>query len=191
MSDAAMRKSPLYRVLQPALAGLTERAFEGQLILRGDGTDVSFASAVQATCGIALPQIPNTVNTAGNRRIAWLGPFEWQLTLPGEDAQAMHAALESALAGQHVAVVDVSDGYTVIELDCLDATEILARDCPLDFHTSAFPVGSCAQSVLGKSGGLFVREAEQRFAICVRRSFAEYLWLLLRHSADMTRRAAG
>ena len=103
----------------------------------------------------------------------------------------MHAALEQALAGQHIAVVNVSDGYTVIVLDCPDATEILARDCPLDLHTTAFPVGTCAQSVLGKSGGLFVREAEQRFAICVRRSFAEYLWQLLCHAADLQRRAAG
>jgi sarcosine oxidase subunit gamma len=75
-------------------------------------------------------------------------------------------------------------------LDCPDATEILARDCPLDFHPTSFPVGSCAQSVLGKSGGLFAREAEQRFALCVRRSFAEYLWQLLCHAADLQRRTA-
>ena len=190
MSDPINRKSPLYRVLAKGAAGLSERAFEGHLILRGDAADAAFDAAVRATTGVALPLTPNTIASAGTRRIAWLGPYEWQLTLPGAEAASMHAALEQALSGQHMAVVNVSDGYTVIVLDCPDATEILARDCPLDFHPTSFPVGSCAQSVLGKSGGLFVREAEQRFAICVRRSFAEYLWHLLCHAADLQRRAA-
>ncbi len=190
MSDPINRKSPLYRVIAKGAAGLSERAFEGHLILRGDAADAAFDAAVRATTGVALPLTPNTISSAGTRRIAWLGPYEWQLTLPGEEAASMHAALEQALSGQHIAVVNVSDGYTVIVLDCPDATEILARDCPLDFHPTSFPVGSCAQSVLGKSGGLFVREAEQRFAICVRRSFAEYLWQLLCHAADLQRRAA-
>jgi sarcosine oxidase subunit gamma len=190
MSDPINRKSPLYRVLGKGATGLSERAFEGHLILRGDSPDAAFGAAVHATTGVVLPLTPNTVASAGTRRIAWLGPNEWQLTLPGEEAASMHVALEQALAGQHIAVVNVSDGYTVIVLDCPDATEILARDCPLDFHPTSFPVGSCAQSVLGKSGGLFVREAEQRFALCVRRSFAEYLWQLLCHAADLQRRTA-
>ena len=121
MSEAINRKSPLYRVLAKGAAGLSERAFEGHLILRGDASDAAFTAAVQATTGLTLPLVPNTVANAGARRIAWLGPFEWQLTLPGDEAASMHAALEQALAGQHIAVVNVSDGYTTILLDCPDA----------------------------------------------------------------------
>lgn len=189
MSEASLRNSPLYRVLEPAVSGLSERAFETQIVLRGDAADAAFPAAVKNATGLDLPLLPNTVNAAGERRIAWLGPFEWQLTAPGADEAALVAALEAALAGQHAAVVNVSDAQTVILVAGADAVETLCRDCPLDFHPRAFPVGSCAQSVVGKAGALIVREAEDRFALCVRRSFAEYLWAQLRHSIDMVRRA--
>ncbi|MFM7785000.1 MAG: hypothetical protein ACKPE6_10220, partial [Gammaproteobacteria bacterium] len=81
MSEHSERKSPLYRLLEPAVRGLQERAFEGQLLLRGDGAG-AFVSAVEAGCGIAPPLEPNTVATAVTRRMAWLGPSEWLLTLP-------------------------------------------------------------------------------------------------------------
>ena len=93
MSDPINRKSPLYRVLAKGAAGLSERAFEGHLILRGYAADAAFGAALKTTTGVALPLTPNTVASAGTRRIAWLGPNEWQLTLPGEEAASMHAAL--------------------------------------------------------------------------------------------------
>jgi sarcosine oxidase subunit gamma len=65
----------------------------------------------------------------------------------------------------------------------------IPRECPLDLHQRVFAVGGCAQTLIGKSNVLIVREDLQRFAICVRRSFAEYLYALLRHSADLVARA--
>ncbi|MFM7274232.1 MAG: sarcosine oxidase subunit gamma [Gammaproteobacteria bacterium] len=188
MSEHSERKSPLYRLLEPAVRDLQERAFEGQLLLRGDGAG-AFVSAVEAGCGIAPPLEPNTVATAGTRRMAWLGPSEWLLTVPAGEEAALRAALEAALAGQHAAVVDVTDGNTVIVLEGEDATEILCGECPLDLHPRAFPVGRCAQTLLGKSNVMIVREAPDRFALLVRRSFAPYVWTLLRHLAGQVRAA--
>lgn len=190
MSEPNQRRSPLYRVLEPAVEGLRERAFEGQLILRGNA-DVQFLDAVRAACGIEPPIAPNTVSTAGARRMAWLGPNEWLLTVPESEEIALRTALETALAGQHSAVVDVSDGNTVIVLEGADAVEILAGECPLDLHPRAFPVGRCAQTLLGKSNVMIVREAADRFAILVRRSFAPYAWALLRHIAAQQRAGGG
>jgi sarcosine oxidase subunit gamma len=188
MSEAAARRSPLHRVLEPAVAGLSERPFEGQLVLRGDAQDTAFRTGVRSATGLELPCTPNTLAADANARLAWLGPSEWLLTVaPGAEA-ALMSALESALAGQHVSVVDVSDGYTTIVLEDPDAAGILARDCPLDFHPRAFPVGSCAGSMLGKANALILREAERRFALVIRRSFAEYQWALLAHAADLSRR---
>lgn len=190
MSEQSDRKSPLYRLLEPAVRGMEERAFEGQLLLRGDG-EAAFVSAVAAACGIAPPLEPNTVVTSGMRRMAWLGPNEWLLTVASGEEAAVRVALEAALAGQHVAVVDVSDGNTVIVLQGEDAAEILCGECPLDLHPRAFPVGRCAQTVIGKSNVMIVREASDRFALFVRRSFAPYVWTLLSHLAAQVRAAAG
>jgi len=188
MSDASARHSPLHRVTDRSVPGLSERAFEGQLILRGDAGDAAFRAGVRAATGLDLPLAPNTLNGHASARLAWLGPSEWLLTLaPGAEG-AMQQQLAHALAGQHVSVVDVTDGYTTLMLEDPDAAGILARDCPLDFHPRAFPVGHCAGSVLGKANALFVREAEQRFALVIRRSFAEYQWALLAHAADLARR---
>ena len=189
MSEPSQRRSPLYRVLEPAVEGISERAFEGQLILRGNA-DARFLDAVRGVCGIEPPVSPNTVATAGAKRMAWLGPNEWLLTAPEGEESALRAALEAALAGQHAAVVDVSDGNTVIVLEGADAVEILAGECPLDLHPRAFPVGRCSQTLLGKSNVMIVRETADRFAILVRRSFAPYAWALLRHIAAQ-RRAGG
>lgn len=190
MSEHSERKSPLYRLLEPAVSGMQERAFEGQLLLRGDGGE-AFAAAVSGACGIAPPREPNTVATSGARRMAWLGPSEWLLTVPEGEESSVRAALETALAGQHVAVVDVTDGNTVIVLEGPDAAEIIAGECPLDLHLRVFAVGRCAQTLLGKSNVMIVREGAERFAILVRRSFAPYVWTLLRHLAGQVRAAAG
>ena len=190
MSDPIARKSPLYRVTGTTVRGLSERSLEGHLILRGNADDAAFTAAVGEATGVPLPVQANSVSSTDGCRIAWLGPSEWMLTVAAGSEHALRSRLEQALTGQHVSVVDVSDGYTTVVLEDPEAADILARDCPLDFHASRFPVGACAQSALGKANALILREADNRFALVIRRSFAEYQWALLAHAthvAQLTR----
>lgn len=181
------RRSPLARVLAAPVEGISERAFEGQINLRGDASDPRFVEAVMRVTGVAPPRAPNTLESAGARRIAWLGPDEWLLSTPPGEEHTLLAALDAALAGLHAGATDLSEGYTVIVLEGADAEEILACECPLDLQ--ALATDRCAQTLIGKSNVLIVREAPERFAIAVRRSFAEYLYALLCHLAALVRAA--
>jgi sarcosine oxidase subunit gamma len=181
------RNSPLQHLLgRPGLAlALAERAFLGHVIVRGDAADAAFANAARSVLGVALPRRANTLVQAANATVLWLGPDEWLVQTPAAHRAPLLEQLRKALAGQHAAVTDVSDGHTVIVLDEPRAAELLARGCPLDLHLSVFAVGSCAQSLLGKAGVLIVREAPERFAITVRRSFAAYVFHALQDAGAL------
>lgn len=187
MSDAMPRNSPLYRVLGQSgeVLKLAERAFSGHINLRGNAHDATFVTAVKSALGVEPPRLANTVAQAGELALFWLGPDEWQALVPQEQRAPLLEKLQAALAGQFAAVTDITDAQTIIVLDDARASELLSRGCPLDFHPSAFPVGTCAQTLIGKAGVLLLREAEQRYAILVRRSFAEYLYHLLQDAAAL------
>jgi heterotetrameric sarcosine oxidase gamma subunit len=56
------------------------------------------------------------------------------------------------------------------------AAALLAARCPLDFHVGAFPVGTCAQSLLGHVGALYYRRDAEDFVVMVARSYARDAW---------------
>jgi len=184
-----VRRSPLHEA--PALPGsaITEQAFRGHFLLRGHGRDPAFVEAVRAATGLALPVVPNTLARGDELQLAWLGPSEWQLSCEPGHESVLHAALRKALAGLRSALTPVGDGFTELCIAGTDVTEILARDCPLDLDPRVFAPGTCAQTLLGKCNVLIVREAPERFVLCVRRSFAPYALGLLRHAEDLVRRA--
>jgi sarcosine oxidase subunit gamma len=164
---------------------LEERAFLAHINLRGDGADVRFLDAVRSALGAAPPLRPNAVERAGTVALFWLGPDEWLVQAPHAEREARLDALRTALSGFHAAVTNVSDGHTVAVLDHPGACAILSRGCPLDLHESVFPVGTCAQSLFGKAPVMLAREARDRFAITVRRSFAHYLYHALQDAGSL------
>lgn len=162
-------------------------AERGFINLRGAAADERFAAAIEQVTGVALPVEPNT-STAGETpvRIYWLGPDEWLIGCERARPNAMVATLEDALAGQSVAVNDVSGGLVVAEIRGPDARELLARGCTLDLDPRAFKPDDCAQTMLAKANVLIAYiDDTPVYEIIVRRSFSEYLrrWLRqTRHS---------
>ena len=141
------------------------------LSLRGSGE--AFFAACEKALGVRPPSAANTVATAGDRSILWLGPDEWLVvgsTLPD---------LKKALAGIHSAVVDVTSSRKVLRVTGERAEEIMAKAATLDFSLAAFPAGTCAQTNIARTQGIIERRAAQEFLIYVRSSFAAYLaaWL--------------
>jgi sarcosine oxidase subunit gamma len=172
------RRSPLDTLAgrEGEVLPVEERAFLGHINLRGEPADPAFLGAARSALGVDLPLRPNTVAGGPGLAAHWLGPDEWLVQVAGAARESLLLSLRTALLGRHAAVTDVTDGHTVVLLDHPRASEILSRGCPLDFHESVFPVGSCAQSVFTKAPVLLVREAPARFAITVRRSFARYFY---------------
>lgn len=148
--------------------------------LRGDPADPRFARKVGAALGCVLPTAPNSVQTAAEVTVLWLGPDEWLvLAEPGRDASLV-AELAAALDGVPASVVDVSGNRARLRLAGPGAREVLAKGCPLDLHPRAMKPGDCAQTVLARTA-VILHQVDDRpcYDLYPRRSFAPYLaaWL--------------
>lgn len=164
--------------LPAAYGGITleDRGFPGKVNLRGNAASEKFAAAGGEVLGCALPVEPNTVASGGDLTVFWLGPDEWQIHCPEDAQHALVRDLQEALAGQHSAVVDVSDYYAVIRLSGDKALEVLSKGAPIDLHPRAFPAGACAQTRFGHATILLHKIGEDCVDLQVRWSFAEYVW---------------
>ena len=159
---------------------LAELVPPGAIDLQGDPADPRFARKAGAVLGCVLPTAPNSVQTAAEVTVLWLGPDEWLvLTAPGLET-AMIAKLEAGLADVAASIVDVSGSRARLRLRGARAREVLAQGCPLDLHPRAFRPGQCAQTVLARTSVILHQiDAVPTFDLFPRRSFAAYLaaWL--------------
>jgi len=197
MSETIRRESPLVEHGLAAKAqarpgnapvALAERAALAHLNLRGDPGDAGFLAAAEGVLGCALPLTPNTFLEANGVRVYWLGPDEWLAVAAGEREDELADALRAAFAGRHTAVTAVGHGQTIIVVAGREARHLLAQGCPLDLHERSFAVGRCAQSHLVKAGVTLAQvSAEPVFELIVRRSFADYVWRWLEHTAGEER----
>jgi sarcosine oxidase subunit gamma len=175
------RYSPLAG-LPPAPAGiaLNERAYIGKVNLRGDKSDLEFASAIRAALDVDLPVAPNTVASNDNYTVYWLGPDEWMLHCAQNGQSDIVSRLQELLRSRHAAVTDVSDYYVVIRMSGEKAREVLSKGTPFDVHPRAFKPGACAQTCFGHASILLhCLDDAPTFDIQVRWSFAEYIWRYL------------
>jgi sarcosine oxidase subunit gamma len=159
---------------------LAELEVPGQINLRGPASDTAFLAAAGSVLECRLPVSPNTVQTAGDLTVLWLGPDEWlALTPPGAEA-AIIARLRVALAGIHAAITDVSGNHAHLRLTGNHARDVLAKGCSLDLHPRRFQSGQCAQTLILRCG-IILHQIDDRpsYDLLPRRSFAEYLWMWL------------
>ena len=96
-----------------------------------------------------------------------LGPDEW-LLIGGDAPVALPAGM-----------VDVSHRSAGIEISGPFAAEALNAFVALDLAETAFPVGMCTRTVLGKAEVVLWRTGAERFRLDVARSFAPYVWACL------------
>ena len=169
MPDSLISNSPL-------IASQRECAI---INLRGDLQHEKFVQEVSAAIGVNLPAA-GAIATDGPKRVVWVGPDDcFVIALPGSEAQIV-ADLSALKANHHCAVTDVSGGYRLITLSGPQARDILASGCPLDLHPDVFHPGMAAGSVFYQSTiTLWMTDAEPRYELLVRRSFADYFWQIL------------
>jgi len=166
-----------------------ERPYHGMIGLRGNADDPAFTSATEKALGVSVAVEPNTASTKGATSVLWMGPDEWLILTAPDTAPNVIAALQENLAGQHVAVFDVSDSRSIIELSGNNARKVLMKGCGIDLHPRAFGPGQCAQSTLALAHVMIHQTATDKrsgtptYQLYVHRSFAEYLWAWLEDAA--------
>ncbi len=141
--------------------------------------ETALPSAASAL-GVDLAQPINRAVCKGGRRALRLGPDEWLVLAPEEDAEAIAAALDRTVSAGDFSLVDIGHRQTAIQLEGKDAAFMLNAACPLDLDLAAFPVGMASRTLFAKAEIILWRFAATQFHIEVWRSYAPYVWDLLR-----------
>ncbi|WP_447737407.1 sarcosine oxidase subunit gamma [Pseudomonas laurentiana] len=187
----AKAQSPLHHADLASLVGkgrknagvtLRERKFLGHLTIRGDGHNPEFAAGVHKALGLELP-VALTVVANKDMSLQWGGPDEWLLIVPGGQELAVEQKLRAALEGQHIQVVNVSGGQSLLELRGPNVREVLMKSTSYDVHPNNFPVGKAVGTVFAKSQLVIRRTAEDTWELVIRRSFSDYWWLWLQDAS--------
>ncbi len=182
-AGAVARLAPTVAALPAAGATglvLAELVPPGPIDLRGYAGDPRFARAVGTVLGCVLPLNANTVQSASDVTVLWLGPDEWLVVTPPGAETDLIARLRETLGDIHAAVTDVTGNRTRLRLSGPGARETLMKGCSLDLHPRSFRPGQCAQTLLAR-GGIILHQIDDapRYDIYPRRSFSEYTWMWL------------
>ena len=137
-------------------------------------------SRLESLLGTVLPESPQEkVNNEAT--VYWLGPNDWLLVNPAQDAGSIADALWEAANGATCALTDVSDAWSIIDISGDDAQSRLAEGCSVDLDDNEFPVGRYALTRLQHLSVIIHRlDDTPRFRILVDRSVAQFLrdWFL-------------
>jgi sarcosine oxidase, subunit gamma len=127
-------------------------------------------AALTKALGFALPQKPKTSTAKNDAHALWIGPDEWFIIAPeGSDLLAKVAKVPAF----HSAV-DVSHRNAALIVSGAGAADVLNAGCPQDLSLTAFPVGACSRTLMGKTEVILYRLSVDQFRVEVWRSFATY-----------------
>ncbi len=155
-----------------ALVRLTALAHTLRLSVRASN---AAATTIGRALGVLLGTVPNRAVISRDRVALWLGPEEWLVLAP--DSETTLAQRAGSAGGDHpVSIVDVSHRAVSIEIAGTHAALCLNAFCALDLHPSAFPIGMCTRTLLGKAEIVLWRLGMETFHIEVARSLASYAW---------------
>jgi len=160
---------------------LSELAFLGHLVLRGDSENEIFSAAIESVLGVPLPSALQS-QTKDELSISWISPDEWLVILPITEAFKIESRLRIMVEG-HFAVVNVSGGQIVLSLSGENARQVLHKSTPYDVHERNFPVGKVVTTVFAKAQAVIRRTGSESWELIVRRSFADYVWQWLTDAA--------
>ncbi|NKB63869.1 MAG: hypothetical protein GKR95_17725 [Gammaproteobacteria bacterium] len=155
---------------------LVELPWIGKINLRGNPEDSRFVEKIKSVIEVELPLESNTQHHNNSVTVYWLGPDEWLIHCKIDRVQELMAELGSQLSSIHHAVTDVSDYYTVLQIQGPNATTLLRKGCPLDLHPEVFKSSHCSQTRFGHASILLHKLDSSTFNIQIRWSYTEYLW---------------
>lgn len=160
---------------------LEEAVVTGILILRATTASKQLGKALQSTLKLDLPARLQSQSEGDRYTIRWMSPDEWMLTCPLDEAFDIERSLRSAVDG-HIAIVNVSGGYSLLTLSGEDALKVLKKSTAYDVHADNFAPGKVVNTVMAKAQVTLRALPEGCYEVIVRRSFADYLWLWLQRA---------
>lgn len=164
---------------QPVLT-LLERPVSGLLTLRAVNDAKNLSDALHSCCQVHLPGRLES-QMAGKYCVRWMSPDEWLLSCPLAEAFSIEQNLRESVGG-HIAVVNVSGGYSILELKGPDARYVLMKSTGYDVHPDHFSSGKVVNTVFAKSQVTLRALADNHYEIVVRRSYSDYLWMWLQRA---------
>lgn len=166
-------QTPFGDLLPLKIGGMTVAGRDlGQLTMLGVFDRAGLSESLEAAHGLALPD-PLRSTVKGDTRCLWFGR---------DDALLVGAVPDETLAN-HAALVDVSDGWAVAELQGPGAEDVLARLAPVDLRDAAFKSGQTLRSALRDMPASITR-TETGFLLMVYRSMAATLVQELRRAME-------
>ena len=133
--------------------------------------------------GADLSLTPMRAGTGEAGRAAlWLGPDEWMLIAPVSEHQALIDLVARVVIEPH-SLVDVSHRNAALTVSGSKVEAVLNAGNPLDLDVSAFPVGMCTRTLLGKCEIILWRTGPFTFHIEAFRSFMPYVHAYLTEAA--------
>ena len=180
-ADVADNKSGVSLVIKPVT---------GLLIIRAGTAADAVSNALQAHCALPLStRLQSIVQDV--HCIRWMSPDCWLLSCPVHQCHAIERALRDAVSG-HMAIVNVSGGYTCLELSGRHACDVLKKSTGYDTHPDHLTPGKVVNTTFAKAQVTLrcvdVTEGRQGdidgcYELIVRRSFSDYVWLWIQRAA--------
>ncbi len=140
-------------------------------------------AAAGTALGLNITDAPCRSAANSERAALWMGPDELLILSAAADGETVGTELRNALGALPHSLVDVSHRQLALEVSGATAQTVLNVGCPLDLHLSAFPVGMCTRTVLGKADIVLWRTGPDSFHLEVWRSFADYVVRFLTEAA--------
>ena len=161
----------------PAGVTLAERELTGLLTLRAESSLPTLRQALRDVTGLELAERLQSTNS-DTSCLRWMAPDEWLLSCPIEQAFDIETRLRDAVSG-HLGIVNVSAGYTMLDLCGADVLDVLKKSTAYDVHPRNLPLGKVVNTTFAKTQVTLRCQSESHYELIVRRSFAHYLWLWL------------
>ena len=174
------RRPPLGEIAAELTAGIAPGVLDIRLLPPRARFTLRVAPALLPAggevAGFALDAAINRFKASARGRALRLGPDEWLLWAPEDDAGRMAADVASGLAGRHCSLVDLSQGRAGFAVSGAAAASVLNSGCPLDLSPAAFPAGAATRTLIGKCEVILARADDgATFEVECGRSFAPYL----------------
>ena len=159
-----------------------------KLNLRGKKRE--FFTTVGKHLDMILPTEANTSSSSSKLTSIWLSPDEWMVvsndtinkdTNKYELEENLYNSISKINLG---AVVDVTDQFTMLELEGSKIYELFSSGSPFNFNEFKEKKGSTTQTLLSNIDVIIHNKGENLVNLFVRRSFSEHLFSWINDSAS-------
>ena len=159
-----------------------------KLNLRGKKRE--FFTTVGKHLDMILPTEANTSSSSSKLTSIWLSPDEWmvvsnELIEKNTNKHELEENLYNSISKNNLgAVVDVTDQFTMLELEGSKIYELFSSGSPFNFNEFKEKKGSTTQTLLSNIDVIIHNKGENLVNLFVRRSFSEHLFSWINDSAS-------